>query len=149
MDQAGVCRRVDFGDGTARYEHHFGHDHHDHLICTRCGKFVEIFSPRLEKLQAEQKAFNKDTRKLRQNIYQKKLALKSELAKEKPDAKKALTMQKEISDLKAEMDQKRIKHLIKVREIAPNAGRGMMKGFGHRGGGKDRGYDAGDGPCWR
>ncbi len=49
---ADICRQLDFGDGAMRYEHKFGHEHHDHLICTKCGKFEEIFDPELEKLQA-------------------------------------------------------------------------------------------------
>jgi len=53
MTESGVCRRVDFGDGPGRFEHKYGHEHHDHLICTKCGKFEEIFSPRLEEIQAE------------------------------------------------------------------------------------------------
>ena len=53
MCEADVCRQVDFGDGSLRYEHKFGHGHHDHLICLKCGKFEEIFSPRLEKIQNE------------------------------------------------------------------------------------------------
>ncbi len=51
MEEAGICRCVDFGDGMSRYEHKFGHQHHDHLICTKCGRLVEIYSPELEELQ--------------------------------------------------------------------------------------------------
>ncbi len=51
--ECGVCRVADFGDGVQRFEHKYGHEHHDHLICTRCGKFVEIYSKRLERLQGE------------------------------------------------------------------------------------------------
>ena len=51
LDESGVCRRVDLGDNIVRYEHQFGHDHHDHLICLQCGSFVEIASEALEKLQ--------------------------------------------------------------------------------------------------
>ncbi len=51
MAEAGLCEAVDFGDGYARYEHKYKHDHHDHLICTSCGAFVEISSKRLESLQ--------------------------------------------------------------------------------------------------
>ena len=51
--EAGLCRVVDFGDGVQRYEHKYGHEHHDHLVCTNCGRFVEIYSLRLEKLQRE------------------------------------------------------------------------------------------------
>ena len=53
MCDSGVSRQLDFGDGSMRYEHKYGHEHHDHLICEKCGKFVEIFSKRLETLQNE------------------------------------------------------------------------------------------------
>ncbi|MHC4112829.1 MAG: Fur family transcriptional regulator [Planctomycetota bacterium] len=53
MCDSGVCRQVDFGDGVQRYEHKYGHEHHDHLICLGCGRFVEIFSKKLEKIQDE------------------------------------------------------------------------------------------------
>ena len=53
LEDAGLCRQVDFGDGTLRYEHKYKHEHHDHLVCTKCGKFVEVYSGKLEKLQEE------------------------------------------------------------------------------------------------
>ena len=53
LDEAGIGRVVDFGDGVQRFEHKYGHEHHDHLICLKCGRFVEIYSKKLEKLQAE------------------------------------------------------------------------------------------------
>ena len=51
--ESGLCRQVDFGDGALRYEHKYDHEHHDHLICVKCGRFEEIYSPKLEKLQRE------------------------------------------------------------------------------------------------
>jgi len=53
LTECGLCRVVDFGDGVQRFEHKYGHEHHDHLICTKCGTFVEIYSKKLEILQAE------------------------------------------------------------------------------------------------
>ncbi len=53
LAESGLCRVVDFGDGIQRFEHKYGHEHHDHLICTKCGKFVEIYSKKLESLQKE------------------------------------------------------------------------------------------------
>ena len=53
MCESGLCRQVDFGDGAVRYEHKYDHEHHDHLICVKCGKFEEIYSPKLERLQRE------------------------------------------------------------------------------------------------
>ncbi len=65
-----VCRVVDFGDGVHRYEHEFGHKHHDHLICTGCGAVVEIYSDALEKIQtklAKKHGFTQSSHKL--DIY--------------------------------------------------------------------------------
>ncbi len=51
--EAGLCNEVDFGDGVARFEHRYGHEHHDHLICVKCGKYEEVVKPEIEKLQDE------------------------------------------------------------------------------------------------
>jgi len=48
---AGLAREVRFGDGRTRYEHNYNHPHHDHLICTECGKTIEFFSAELEAIQ--------------------------------------------------------------------------------------------------
>ena len=53
LSKSGICREVDFGDGMQRFEHKYGHEHHDHLICVECGGFVEIYSDKLEQLQDE------------------------------------------------------------------------------------------------
>ena len=36
---------------NANYEHIFGHDHHDHLLCIKCGKIVEFKEDKIEELQ--------------------------------------------------------------------------------------------------
>lgn len=51
LTEAGLAREVRFGDGKTYYEHHYDHEHHDHIICTECGKVVEFFSPEIEALQ--------------------------------------------------------------------------------------------------
>ncbi len=48
---ADIAKEVDLGDGKTRYEHKCGHEHHDHLICTRCGRFIEAMDPEIERLQ--------------------------------------------------------------------------------------------------
>lgn len=53
LSESGIAREVDFGDGVARYEPYFGRSHHDHLICTECGKSVEVVDERIEKIQEE------------------------------------------------------------------------------------------------
>lgn len=49
--EAGLAREVDFGDGVMRYEHLYGHAHHDHLVCQGCGKTVEVVDTVIEELQ--------------------------------------------------------------------------------------------------
>ena len=48
---AGLARETDFGDGTKRFEHKYKHQHHDHLVCLKCGRVIEVISPAIEKLQ--------------------------------------------------------------------------------------------------
>jgi len=51
LTEAGLAREVRFGDNKTYYEHHYNHEHHDHMICTECGKVIEFFSPDIESLQ--------------------------------------------------------------------------------------------------
>ncbi len=51
LTDAGLAREVRFGDNRTYYEHHFEHQHHDHMICTECGKVIEFYSPEIEELQ--------------------------------------------------------------------------------------------------
>ena len=53
LTEAGLAREVRFGDNKTYYEHHYNHDHHDHMICTDCGKVIEFFSADIEALQDE------------------------------------------------------------------------------------------------
>ena len=51
--ECGIAEQRHFGDGQARYEASDLDEHHDHLICTSCGKIVEFEDPRIEQLQDE------------------------------------------------------------------------------------------------
>lgn len=51
LSEAGLAREVRFGDGRTHYEHNYKHQHHDHMICSSCGKIIEFFSAELEALQ--------------------------------------------------------------------------------------------------
>ncbi|MEP6923166.1 MAG: transcriptional repressor [Pyrinomonadaceae bacterium] len=53
LTEAGLAREVRFGDGRNHYEHHYNHEHHDHMICTDCGKVFEFHSPEMEAMQDE------------------------------------------------------------------------------------------------
>ena len=51
---AGLARELYFGDGVARFERRLdAKEHHDHLICERCGLTIEFFSEGIERLQEE------------------------------------------------------------------------------------------------
>ena len=50
FEQAGILARSQFDSGKAVFELNDG-DHHDHLICTNCGKVVEFSDPDIEKRQ--------------------------------------------------------------------------------------------------
>lgn len=51
--EAGIAREIHFGDGQTRYEHVAEGEHHDHLICTRCGAVTEFENETIERLQSE------------------------------------------------------------------------------------------------
>ena len=51
LRESGLCRELKLDDGTTRYEHLYGHKHHDHLVCTHCGSLVEVVDPEIEKMQ--------------------------------------------------------------------------------------------------
>jgi Fur family ferric uptake transcriptional regulator len=51
LRECGLAEEVKIGNQKARYEPKLGREHHDHLICVNCGKFIEVKDERLEKLQ--------------------------------------------------------------------------------------------------
>ena len=53
LTEAGLAREVRFGDNKTYYEHHFKHEHHDHMICAECGKVIEFVSEEIETLQEQ------------------------------------------------------------------------------------------------
>ncbi len=46
-----LVKKISFGEAHFRYEHIFGHEHHDHLICNQCGQIIEFYNKDLEELQ--------------------------------------------------------------------------------------------------
>ncbi|RJQ44825.1 MAG: transcriptional repressor [Nitrospiraceae bacterium] len=47
----GLSRELRLGSEAVRYEHLYGHEHHDHLVCLTCGDFIEVVDPEIEHLQ--------------------------------------------------------------------------------------------------
>ncbi len=50
---SGILREVIFGEKHAHYEHVYGHEHHEHLVCLGCGKIIEFSDERIESFQEE------------------------------------------------------------------------------------------------
>jgi len=53
MCRYGFAQKRKFQDGQTRYEHRHLGQHHDHMICTRCGTIIEFKNDDLERLQFE------------------------------------------------------------------------------------------------
>ena len=104
-----------------------------------------------EQMESERQAFFDATKTVRQDLYAKRLELKAEMAKSQPDVEKASALQRDVSDLQAGLDQKRLNHIMAMRKIDPDAargcfmgGRGMGQGIGH---GRDHAIGYGSGDC--
>jgi Fur family ferric uptake transcriptional regulator len=61
MVEAGIARKVDFGEGRSRYEPSYRHPRHFHLICTTCHSSSEFLSSDVETLMEEIAATRKFT----------------------------------------------------------------------------------------
>ena len=49
LEMAGLIQKNQFNENQSTYE--IKKQHHDHLICTKCGKIIEFINDDLEKLQ--------------------------------------------------------------------------------------------------
>jgi Spy/CpxP family protein refolding chaperone len=97
----------------------------------------ELTQEQQDKMDAAREKFWTENRKLRRDIEDKQDELYDELRKENADEAKVLALQKELSKLESEFDQKMIQHKLEMHKIAPDLFRGQAN---FRGAG---GY------CWR
>jgi len=75
LTESGLAHERQFGDGQARYEPVTTEEHHDHLICLKCGAIMEFENKKIEKLQddvAKQHGFEVKNHKLELYGYCKK-----------------------------------------------------------------------------
>lgn len=49
--KSGLVHAMELGESRKVYEHIVGHRHHDHLICTECGRTIEFGDGFIELLQ--------------------------------------------------------------------------------------------------
>jgi hypothetical protein len=121
-----------YGGGWGHHGYGYGND-----------KGVRWSDEDYRKFEQQREAFFKDTQDIRSKLYDKEKELQAELNNDNPDAAKASQLQKEISELQSEFDQKRIDHMIEMKKQNPNMGRGFMGGGPGMGYGSPRG-----GYCW-
>lgn len=50
---AGLVKMHRFGQGHALFEHVYGRQHHDHMVCDECGQVIEFVNDEIERLQEE------------------------------------------------------------------------------------------------
>ena len=53
LTEAGLAKERRFGEPQGVFEKEDGSRHHDHLICTRCGRIIEFKEPSIEKMQED------------------------------------------------------------------------------------------------
>ncbi|MBI4831638.1 MAG: transcriptional repressor [Candidatus Lindowbacteria bacterium] len=66
--RAGLVAAMELGETRKVYEHVTGHKHHDHMICTKCGRAIEFDDGFIELLQqkvCERLNFEAETHSLR------------------------------------------------------------------------------------
>jgi len=107
------------------------------------GYGANLTDEQVKQIDAERQAFFDSTADLRRAMNQKDLELQSELAKKDPDAARVSEIQKELSAMEGDFDQLRVKHIMNMKKINPNAGGRFMGGGRHHG----RGGGYGKGGC--
>lgn len=53
LTDCGLARETDLADGRTRFEHHYRHPQHHHIVCVECNRTIEFFSPEFESLLQE------------------------------------------------------------------------------------------------
>jgi len=104
----------------------------------RAGRY-NLNEDQIKQLTEMRNAFLEATRELRSQIQSKRFELESEFVKTKPDVEKLKTLQKELSEMKAQFAQKRIDHRLKMKAVHPDlpcakgwkSGGGFGHGYGH------------------
>jgi Spy/CpxP family protein refolding chaperone len=111
-------------------------------------RFSPLTEEQRDQLNELNKKYREETTELRESLSDKSRELYTTLTSEEPDEKKAKTLQKEISELQAELSQKTLVLRLEVRKILPENryARRYGQGFGpHRGYGPHMGRGRGMG----
>jgi len=112
--------------------------------------YRNITSEQKSKLDTLDRKFNDEIRDLQDQIWTKSRELDIALNSSDPDFEKAKAFKKEISELRAKLDEKTLNYEIKVRKIVPDQRLGYAYGGGydHYMGRYGHGTGYGPGNCW-
>lgn len=129
--------------GSWDRDHRYGHMHgwgYGNLSDAKRGKLEEL-----------DRKYYQETEGIRNQIVNKSDELDELLDSQNPDMERARDLQREISDLKADLDQKELNYDLEARKIVPEQRLGSGYGQGHHRGywGRGGGMGYGPGACWR
>lgn len=110
--------------------------------------YGNLTSEQRSKLDALDRKLYEETRDLRDQIQKKSSELGRALNSSDPDLDKAKALQKEISELRARLDEKRLTYELEARKIVPDQRLGYGGWYGHHMGPYGHGMGYGPGYCW-
>jgi len=120
-----------YGQGYGGHMMGYGPGYRGHMMGYGPYGYGDLSQQDAAKLEQSQEKFFNDTRDLRNAIQQKQFALNQELQQPKPDQEKVLNLQKELSQLESQFDQKALEHQLELRKTFPENALGM--GYGRWG----------------
>jgi zinc resistance-associated protein len=133
-----------YGRGWGKAHYNMGYGHGGPGYCWQQGSGYENLTEeqrgQLDKLRQK---FRDDNAQLRDKIRAKSAELNALLSSSDPDAERATALQKEVSDLRAQMAQNRLNFRLEARKIAPEVRFG--RGYGRSYSPHMRGYGTGMG----
>jgi len=123
--------------GYEGYDNHMGDGYGYRMGYGYYGRNQGLSDEQIEKLSRAREAFFNASSEIRDEIYQKRLDINRELSKEHPNADKLRVIQKDLSGLESELDQKRLAHELEIKKILPESGSGYSgQGYGRGFGGR-------------
>ena len=123
----------------------WGRGYHMMDSWNRGGAYGNLTEEQRNELSRLDRKYFDETADLRNKLWTKESELQTILNSQNPEIDKAKAVQKEISELRSKLDEKRIEYETEARKVAPDDTYGHygqhMGGYGHM-----MGY--GPGACW-
>lgn len=95
------------------------------------GGYAALSDEDRAKIDAAREKFFNETRSLRRDMDDQAYALRKEMNSDNPDSGKVAQLQKQLSKLESDFDQKRIQHQLEMRKLWPEKFRNRGMGCGY------------------